>query len=200
MSDTDKDRQLEQLRQKIGKLHDIIQSIDSDVDRAAARYLQPLVPRGHLKFCDFLELLVKEVRRTEREQPRSDKAARGAITKELGRRIDEKVDSLLPVLKGKISDYIRIPVLVRQQQKGPQILPLRFVACVLKGHVHNGRGDSPEAAYQDARDRLVSELFDLGPKAFAQAGDPHLAREYAKAEPFLSEVIEGFTVEARIIK
>ena len=204
------DQQAENLRQRNNRLMHALQTVDMDIDRAAAKYLNSTVPHGKLQFRDFLELLALEIRRSERALFKDSTRAEKVISKEIQRlmekKLDEQVSKLLPTIQGKLADYLTIEVLILPKRlkfdpTGKEITT-PFQAFPLRWFGKRGKGDTAELAYADLREQFVIDLFARGQQDVAVAlvaKDRELAKRYAGAEPFRSEVLEGFRIEARAI-
>jgi hypothetical protein len=195
------------MRQKISRLQRALEIVDRDVDRAAALYLSPVVERGYLKFCDFLKLLVTEIRRKTREEIVDKRQIRMLLHVELQRRIDQRIEELLPVLKGNLARHLTLQALIMPSTKKiglvGQVEVVGARTAVLRGTIGYGKGVTPEAAYNDLRERLVLALFADGPEQLLvkQLGVKNydLARQFESARPYRMDEIEGFRLEARII-
>jgi len=189
---------ISRLKRHIGKLHHALNTIDSDIDRAARKYINSTAPHGSLKFHDFLDLLVLEIKRKVIEENGCSLQLKGSIGKYVRQMVEIKMAELLPTLKGKISDYIKIPILIipsnkRYQGNGA----IKFQAMCLVGSIRHGGGDTPENAYKDLRDRIVIELLSKGPRDFLTR-DMNQMPAYHKSPPFLTETLEGWTLEVRL--
>lgn len=205
-----KDRLIETLKSQLDSLGSTLRYIDADVDRAVAKYLNPTVPYGKLKFKDFIDLLVLEVKRSTRREMRQNTKFREELTdnvrKGFHKRLDMVVDSLLPEIKGKLSDYIKIKILLTCRKKNPIPFarnqePPVWDAKPVRSTIKHGKGWTPEAAYDQFRERMILELFSLGTSDFAHAlvhFDVGLDAKFKVAKPFRTEVIEGYEVEVRI--
>jgi hypothetical protein len=209
----DKDQQIEHLQRTCNVLSNALKTVDHEVDRAAAKYLHPTVQTGYLKFADFLELLVREVRVQIRSEIKDERKIATALTKEMQARFEEKleakVESLLPVLKGKLSDYITLRVVV-QKKATPNIPFARFApsptyyAMPIRGSVKQGLGVSPHKAYLDLREKLVLNIFDLGPSEFIhsmfQVKPTATLEKFEKGSLIVNDDLEGFKVEVRLFE
>lgn len=209
MTDIDKDQQLEHLRRKVIQLSEALRTIDLAVDRAAAKYLRPVVEYGHLAFSEFLELLVAEIKHKVRDEMRDDRKIKNVLTKEIERRMEERILELLPGIKGKLSDYITIPVLVIEEKKIviPNHLGQSFKtvcrALAVRGNIKYCDGATPEEAYAQLRERFAVEVFQIRKEDMLQrlgVKDMELFRRFKSAEPFKTDEIEGYKIEARIIR
>src|SRR5438128_1790638 len=101
---TDKDQMIEHLQRRCSMMSNALRVIDEQVDYAAGKYLKSTVPEGKLKFAEFLDLLALEMRRHAREEIRAQKKAidtlPGQVKARFQRMLEEKIESMLPTLKG----------------------------------------------------------------------------------------------------
>ena len=217
-----KDRQIEALNAKLDHLGGALRIIDGDVARASKRFLHAEVPHGQLKFNEFLNLLELEIRTAYRKRygRRIEEAERDekvAISEELSRRIDDRVEkaleTILPRIRGRLQDYIWIPVLVEKHQK---ILTPRgqakfaqdtresvtiYHANSLRGNIKHGEGMTPEEAWTQLRERIVLNLFGKGPAEVVSSvhmNNKGLMTAFEEAQSFKRDMIEGFRVDVRI--
>lgn len=204
------DRTPEQLKAENVRLRVVLGHIDREMDRAAAKYLNSTVPRGHLRFQQFVNLLVLEVRRSIRldlKEERESKlkvAMRGLIEA----KIDERMMSLLPLMQAGIAKFVTIQVLIKAVEdpaipyrKGAG--PTKYRAIPLRGTSKYGHGGTAEDAYSKVRENLAIGLL----KASESRGEmvkflTHEREEffykYAQATPFRSDEIDGFKIESRL--
>ena len=196
-------RALADLQRKADVLSNALVTIDRAVDKAAMRYLSSTVPHGNLRFSEFLELLVCEIKRALNKKWGSRAEIRGwvktAIKEDIEERIEKRIDSLMSSIKKKLSEYVTIPVLIRpaKPRMGQEIPP--FAAMSVRGKIKHGRGQTPEDAYASLRERLILELSVAGYRIL-QSQDGNLVPIFQKSEPYLTEEIEGFKIIARIQK
>lgn len=209
MTDIDKDQQIEQLKRKVLKLSEALRTIDLAVDRAAAKYLRPVVEYGHLEFSEFLDLLVAEIKHQVRDELKDERKIKNILTKEIERRMEERILELLPGIKGKLSDYLVLPVLIIEEKK--IIIPNRLGqsfktvcrALAVRGNIKYCDGATPEEAYAQLLERFAVEVFQLNKEDMLQrlgVKDMELFRRFKDAEPFKTDEIEGYKIEARIIR
>jgi len=198
--------ELEELRDENSRLRDILSKIDNDIDRAAGRYLNSTVAHGHLEFRDFLNLLALEIKRSAWQDLRGE--TKRMIAEEIRRQIDERAESLVPILQIEVAKSITIPILIRFTGR-PAVPfreaagPARYHAVPLRGSVKVGRGDTPEEAYLKLRDWLTLALLKASGSRKAIVGflmqeSGGLSLEYAQADPFRSDEIHGFKVDVRL--
>jgi hypothetical protein len=208
MNDIDNDQQAEHLRQKIARLEYALLTIDKDVDRAAAKYLRPVVEYGHLKFCKFVDLLAAEMKRRAKEELKDERKIQNVLTREIERRMEERITALLPAIKGKLSDYLTMQVLILNEHKIPvhEGHVTRYkTACrafVIRGNIKHYDGGSPEEAYAHLREQITIELFQTTPETMFHrlaVKDMELSKRFSEAEPFKTDDIGGYKIEVRII-
>jgi hypothetical protein len=199
---------IEELRDENSRLRDVLYKIDSDIDRAAGRYLNPTVAHGRLQFRDFLGLLVLEIKRSERQDLKGE--AKQMMIEEIRRQIDERAESLIPLLEIEVAKCIAIPVLIRFKGR-PEVPfrkaagPAKYQVVPLRGNAKSGRGSTPEEAYLKFRDSLTLALLKASESRKTMVGfllqeNEGLGLEYGQAEPFRSDEIHGFKVEVRLGK
>lgn len=212
-SEISKDQTIEHLRKTVNSLRGALTTIDRDVDRAAAKYLDPTVPHGHLRFSQFLDLLVLETKRHFNRVSRSRASGKEEsnlsveVRKLMEEKIEERIAALLPEITIKIEEVIRIPVLIGKK-KHPAILfrspeaPPTFHAFPLRGYLKAGKGDSPENAYEELRENILFYLAQTTSREvflkFLSAKHTELSSRFNAAKPFRLDEIGGFKVDVRI--
>lgn len=191
-------------------LNNALKTVDFEVDKAARKYLSSTVQTGHLKFSEFMELLVREVKVTVKREIRNDSKVATALKKDardlLETKMDAKIEALIPVLKGRLTDYITIRVVVLKKAT-PNIPFARydpddfFYAMPIRGSIKQGVGISPEKAYADLREKLVLNIFELGPKDFIHSllmtKPPSTLTKFEEGRSLLMDDLEGFKVDVR---
>lgn len=196
----------EHLRQQNASLRFAFETIDRDIARAAARYLSNVTDRRYLKFKDFLDLLVLEIRRQAIDELKAANLKKVA-SEEFQRKLEERIEGLMPTIEGRLSDYITLQVLVTHgakkfNPKSGRVELIMPMARPVRGSFQAGHGQNPEAAYNAMRERLVLDLFEVGSDSILAAQlkrkDDPLSSLFAEAKPYRVEEIGGFTVEARI--
>lgn len=218
-----KDKQIESLNQKLDRLGTTLRYIDQDVMGAAKKWLHAEIPHGRLTFSDFLELLVLEVRQTIKKRyatkiSEEEQQTKKIISEELSRRIDERVEKYmeenLPRIRGRLQDYIWVPVLIEPYDKivypsgqgkfaqdhGEKVIP-NFHAIPLRGSIKHGEGETPEAAWLNLRERFVLALFRKGPEELATMmamNHNGKLKAFEEAPVFKRDLIEGFRIDVRI--
>jgi hypothetical protein len=200
--------ELEELKERLQKvetenarLRYALEVVDRDIDRAALRFLKSTVPHGKLKFSSFLELLELEMRRRYMDNRATPEGFKSYVTDTVWKLMHEKIDQvvaeMMPKLKGEVSNYVKLPVVIKKVMRmGTERKKLMYQALSVKGMVKNGLGESPEAAYADLRDRLVV-LIKTNP-VFALVRDPMSMAIFNKSKAFAKEELEGWTLEARL--
>lgn len=191
-----------ELERRVEHLSGIIRKIDIDVAQAAKKYLKN-VPAGTLEFTEFLDLLVTQVR-----EEFKDKALLKCTLRELVKdRLEEKLQEFIPKLKGRLSDYLTLPIIIL-----PKTYEIRdhlliktapsYRAISVRGVALRSVGPTPEDAYQEIRKRVACQIFGSGAQETAKqlsVRDWELAKKFEIAKPFLTDEIEGFKIEARLL-
>lgn len=209
----EQEQRIEHLQKTCNILSNALKTVDDNIERAAAKYLRSPIPKGRLKFADFMELLVLETRREVRSEIRRDKNMIDSLPEQVRRRLEEmlekKVSEMLPKITGKISDYVTIPILIQPKSQPPLPFeryhpPAAYYAMPLRGDIKQVIAETPLAAYQGLRERLILELFSVGPSEMVR----HLLQyktlgtdtKYARATPFMTETVEGFTIVSKLLE
>lgn len=209
MTDIDKDKQIEQLKRKVSSLIHALSTIDKDVHRVAEEYLNYRADVGQLRFADFLKLLICEIEARAEEKARLMYKGnlKAFLTNEVERRLEEKILALVPTIAGKLSDYITLQVLIIKEKN--IVVPDHIgynhkVVCralSIHGNVKSADGATPEEAYAYLRERFAVELFRLDKKEMIKRlgiRDTELLKRFNKAEPFMTDDIEGYKIDVRI--
>lgn len=200
-SEISKDQTIEHLRRQVNSLCVALQTIDNDVDRAAARYLNPTVPIGQLRFSQFLDLLVREIERSVSKKWRSKEKVRvwvkEALSNEMKDRFEAAVKALMPSIQKNVSEYVTIPVLLRAAKPKMGVVIPPFMAVAIRTKTKHGRGDTLDHAYADLRERLALALIKAGPNALGHFDQNEWVR-FEKATPYRADDLEGFKLEVRI--
>jgi hypothetical protein len=173
------DQKLEHLQRTVNTLGNALKTVDRDVEKAAAKYLRSTAPHGHLKFYQFLDLLALEMRREVRIEMADDlkksKVRAQVLSDAVNQQIEARVTEMLPVLRAKVSEFIKLKVLilVKPDQKVTfrrGETPLLYKAVALRGTARQGLGYKPEDAYERLRENIVLDL--------AQANTTELVAKY----------------------
>jgi len=202
------DQSLEHLRQQVAKLTHALEIIDRDADRMAAKYLHSTVERGYLKFADFLELLVLEIRRDANTALTNTARFRHLMAREIELRVKAELERRMPAVEGTLEQLLKIqavvlPDRVRLDREGTK-KNTGMRAHLLCGNMKWGRGSTAEEAILDLKHRLTIELLSMkgdshAMLSFFKARDRLMAEYFARATPHKVEEIAGFKVEVRIL-
>lgn len=204
----DKDRRIAELEQKVAHLTAALRNIDFDVARAAKRYLR-CSPSGVIDFVEFLDLLVLEVREVMRERRENQDATKEALREIVRERLGQEMAKCLPALKGRLSDYLTLEVVIlpkTHQMQGHLLVKTEpfFKALSVRGDkITPSIGRTPEEAWTEMRKRLACHIFGAGPEMVPSLMAPRdweLAQRFQAGRPFLMDEIEGFKIEVRLVE
>ena len=175
-------------------------TVDRDVDKAAAKYLRSTVPHGQLRFSEFLELLVREVKRSVNQEWGRESRFRlwfkKSLSKEIEERIEKRIDALMPAIQNQLSEYITIPVILRPAKPKMGLSLPPFMAVAIRTKTRHGRGLTLDSAYAELKERLVLTLVKAGPEVLRHFDQNEWVR-FEKATPYLEDRVEGFKINVR---
>lgn len=202
----DKDHLIEELEGKVAHLTRAMSHIDADVAGAAAKYLRRN-EGGFLEFSEFLDLLVAEVRDSEREERGRHRALQASVRELVRERLEREVDALVPALKGRLADYVTLQVVILERGhaiKDHLLVKTEpyFKALSVRGDGISGSiGETPEAAYQEQRKKMACHFFGA-PDLMAKLMSPRnweLAKRFEIGKPFMTDDVGGFKVDVRLV-
>lgn len=203
----DKDRLIEELERKVAHLTRALKHIDADVAGAARRYLR-CNPGGFLQFSEFLDLLVAEVKELVRDRNTNQAATRERLRELVRDRLEKETASLLPALKGRLSDYVTIQIVILEkthQMQGHLLVKTEpfFKALSVRGELGYSLGRTPEEAWVEMRKQIACRIFSANQENIARQlsiRDFELSKRFEAGKPFMTDSLEGFNVEVRLVE
>ena len=202
------DEQIQHLQHMVNQLKRGLNRVDQDVDNAARRYLKSTVPSGHLHFSDFLDLLVREIRREVRLEMKADEkliqAAKKASTGLIAEKVEEIAASKLPALLYDVSKYVMVRALiVRYKTVVPGTAPSSFYyhSLAVRGNVKHGYGLTEEEAWTSLKERISLKLAAENRKdvlEFLSSEHPLIEERFRSSPLWREDSIGEFKVQIRL--
>lgn len=203
----DKDRQIEELERKVAHLGAALKSIDRDVASAAKKYLR-CNAGGVLDFAEFLDLLSAEVKEYVRGGNQSQAAMKAELREIVRERLEQETAALLPTLKGRLSDYVTLQIVILEkthQMQGHLLVKTEpfWKALSVHGEMGHSLGRTPEEAWAEMRKQIACKLFSAGPENMVRQlsiRDFELHKRFEAGRSFVTDELEGFKIEVRLVE